>query len=59
MRTCQEAHIRVMCDHHPAALEHLGLDQNATEEEAAELYDMMAKRFEAWTGKPLKSFQNR
>lgn len=56
MRTCHEAHISVMCDHHPISLKHLGVEPRATDADAAELAAKMAARFNAWIGRPLKDF---
>ena len=50
MKTCHEAHISVMADHHPRALKHLGIEPRATAADAVELAARMAERFEAWTG---------
>jgi hypothetical protein len=55
-RVVHECHIRVMCDQHPSAVAHLGIEPRATEADATELAEKMAERFHAWTGKPLKDF---
>ena len=55
MRTCYDAHMRVMLDNNPS--QYIPTAPQIPAEEASELYDLMAKRFEAWTGKPLKHFR--
>ena len=59
MRTCQEAHIDVMRDNHPAKLERFGFGTTCTEADAVELAAKMEVRFKAWTGKSLTEFLSR
>jgi hypothetical protein len=57
MRTCHEAHIRSMCNNGRPYLKHYGFDPGpASESDAKELYEMMAARFMAWTGRPISDF---
>ena len=54
MRTCHYAHMRVMLDNSPSP--YIPTKPPIPDQEAAELYGLMAARFEAWTGKPLADF---
>jgi hypothetical protein len=47
----------VMLDHNPSS--YTPTKPPIPDHEAAELYAMMAARFEAWTGKPLSTFISR
>ena len=56
-RAMHQAHMSVMLDHDPSR--YIPTKPPIPDHEAAELYALMAMRFEAWTGKPFASFQNR
>lgn len=59
MRICHDAHIRSMCDHGPAFFAHLKSAKiPVSDSDASELYELMAARFKAWTGKDLSGFAN-
>ena len=56
MKACRDARMRVMLDHNPSTW--IANKPPISEEEAVVLYTMVAKRFEAWTGKTLIDFSN-
>ncbi len=58
MKTCHKAHILSMCNHSPSFFAAFSpAETPVSDSDAAELYALMAARFEAWTGKPLGAYQ--
>ena len=56
MKTCHDAHIRIMAGHSPEVVNQWRVSEVKTpiiECEAQELFDLMNKRFILWTGKSL------